>query len=131
MTCFPAIDFLWKSRKTLARAFGQSMPKCQATSSKFQTPSSKEAPSSKLQNRPAPRLLLHLFLGFIVLDLELLWSLGVGAWCFARRWRKNCDAGAVVRTEFSTTRSRVLLAVLQFPVTLSFPHQKLELRFDR
>jgi hypothetical protein len=38
--------------------------RAQATSSKFQTPSSKEAPSSKLKNRPARRLPRHLFLGF-------------------------------------------------------------------
>src|SRR6266705_1245490 len=36
----------------------------QGTNSKFQTPSSKEASSSKLKNRPARRLLRHLFLGF-------------------------------------------------------------------
>src|SRR5437667_2318807 len=36
----------------------------QATSSKFQTPTSKEAPSSKLKNGPARRLPRHSVLGF-------------------------------------------------------------------
>jgi hypothetical protein len=49
------------------------------TSSKFQTPSSKEAPSSKLKNRPARRLPRDLFLGFGVLRIGT--SLELGVWC--------------------------------------------------
>src|SRR5205809_783762 len=41
--------------------------RAQAKSSKFQTPSSREAPSSKLKNRPACRLPQHLFWGVGVL----------------------------------------------------------------
>src|SRR6266568_3974413 len=52
---------------------------------KLQIPNSKEAPSSK----PARRLPRHLFSGFGVFDLELLWSLGFGAWCFAQRRLKK------------------------------------------
>src|SRR5207245_1770327 len=51
----------------------------QATSSQFQTPSSKEAPSSKLKNRPARRLPRHLFWGFGVLRFGT--SLELGRWC--------------------------------------------------
>jgi hypothetical protein len=38
--------------------------RAKAKSSKFQTPSSKEAPSPKLKKRPARRWPRHLFLGF-------------------------------------------------------------------
>src|SRR5882724_8669323 len=55
----------------------------QATSSKFQAPSSKEAPSSKLKNRPARRLPRHLFLGFGVLRFGP--SLELGVWCLVFR----------------------------------------------
>src|SRR6266496_31477 len=84
MTCFPAIDFLRKSRKTLARAFGQSMPKCQATSSKFQTPSSKEAPSSKPEARA------------VVWSLELGISLVFGAWFLVFRFWNFSGAWGLV-----------------------------------
>src|SRR5216117_1796615 len=56
-------------------------PRAQATSSKFQTPSSKEAPSSKLKNRAARRLPRHLFLGFVVLRFGTSLELGVGVRC--------------------------------------------------
>jgi hypothetical protein len=69
-----------------------------ATSSKFQTPNSKEAPSSKLKNRPARRLPRHLVLRFGVCDLELLWSLGFGAWCFAQP-RRPADEKPIQRFE--------------------------------
>src|SRR5216117_2728833 len=57
--------------------------RAQATSSQFQTPSSKEAPSSKLKNRPARRLPRHLFGGFGVLRFAT--SLGLGVWCLVFR----------------------------------------------
>jgi hypothetical protein len=50
----------------------------QATSSKFQTP------SSKLKNRPARRLPWHLLLGFGVLRIGT--SLELGVWCLVFRW---------------------------------------------
>src|SRR5437879_710258 len=55
----------------------------QGTSSQFQTPSSKEAPSSKLKNRPARRLPRHLFLAFDVLRFGT--SLELGVWCLVFR----------------------------------------------
>jgi hypothetical protein len=76
--------------------------RAQATSSKFQIPSSKEASSSKLKNRPARRLPRHLFLGFGVCDLELLWSLEFGAWCFARRRLKKLRCAGVVSPKVTT-----------------------------
>jgi len=57
--------------------------RAQATSSPFQTPSSKEAPNSKLRNRPARRWPPHLFLGFGVWDLNFS-----GAW----GWRQKRTA---------------------------------------
>src|SRR6266566_7285552 len=51
--------------------------RAQATSSKSQTPSSKESPSSKLKNRPARRLPRHLFLWFGVLRFGTSLELGV------------------------------------------------------
>src|SRR5882672_2850758 len=57
--------------------------RAQAKSSKFQTPSSKEAPSSKLKNRPARRFPRHLFLGFGVLRFGT--SLELGVWCLMFR----------------------------------------------
>src|SRR5881296_2223169 len=51
--------------------------RAQATSSKFQAPSSKEAPSSKLKNRSARRLPRHLFFGFGVLRFGTSLELGV------------------------------------------------------
>src|SRR5439155_18638924 len=57
--------------------------RAQATSSKFQTPSSKEAPSSKLKNRPARRLPRHLFLGFGALSFGT--SLELWVWCLVFR----------------------------------------------
>jgi len=56
-----------------------------------QTPSSKETPSSKLKNRPARRLPGIWFWGLGFEICALLWSLGFGAWCFARRRLKNSD----------------------------------------
>src|SRR5438046_567852 len=53
------------------------------TSSKFQNLSSKEAPSSKLKDRPARRLPRHLFLGFGVLRFGT--SLELGVWCLVFR----------------------------------------------
>src|SRR6058998_2793770 len=55
----------------------------QTTSSKFQFPSCKEAPSSKLKNRPARRLPRHLFLAFDVLRFGT--SLELGVWCLVFR----------------------------------------------
>src|SRR6266446_7359021 len=49
--------------------------RAQAKSSKFQTPSSKEAPSSKLKNRPARRLPRH-----------LIWGLVFEIWSFTGAW---------------------------------------------
>src|SRR5216117_3075803 len=82
--------------------------RAQAKSSRFQTPSSKEAPgpqtpssklqrSSNLQARSAGRGLelgTWDFFGvwslvFGVSILDLLWSLGFGAWCFAHRRLKT------------------------------------------
>src|SRR3989442_15992021 len=62
--------------------------RAQATSSKFQTPSSKEAPSSKLKTRPARRLPRHLFFGFGVLRFGA--SLELGLWCLVFRSAVAC-----------------------------------------
>src|SRR5438552_14494220 len=83
-------------------------------SSKFQTPSSKEAPSTKLKTRPARRLPRHLFLGFDVLRLELLWSLGFDAWCFARRWLRNRDVVRRHATKIDVQFSPRLANVARF-----------------
>src|SRR6266487_1849340 len=64
--------------------------RAQAKSSKFQTPNSKEGPSSKIKNRPARRLPRHLFLGFEMLNFS--GACGFGAWCFLQRRLKNRDA---------------------------------------
>ena len=49
--------------------------RAQARSSKFQTPSSKESPSSKLKNRPARGLPRYLFFGLVI----EIWNF-FGAW---------------------------------------------------
>src|SRR5437016_5490497 len=62
--------------------------RARATSSQFQTPSSKEAPSSKLKNRPARRLPRDLFFGFGVLRFGA--SLELGLWCLVFRSAVAC-----------------------------------------
>src|SRR6266516_1209194 len=57
--------------------------RAQGTSSKFQPPSSKEAPSSKLKDRAARRLPRHLFWGFGVLRFGT--PLELGLWCLVFR----------------------------------------------
>src|SRR2546426_4519662 len=89
--------------------------RAQATSSKFQTPSSKEAPISKLKNRPARCLPRHLYLEFGVLRFGT--SLELGVWCLVFRvavaQKLGCGAPqALVKTELSNTRSRVTVAAL-------------------
>jgi hypothetical protein len=56
----------------------KSQGQAQATSSKFQTPSSKEATSSKLKNRLARRLPRHLFLVFEIWNCFGAWGLALG-----------------------------------------------------
>src|SRR5437867_7027683 len=65
----------------------------QTTSSKFQFPSCKEAPSSKLKNRPARRWPRHLFLGFGVLRFGTSLELGVWSLVFrsAAAHKLRCD----------------------------------------
>src|SRR5206468_3950741 len=83
--------------------------RARATSSQFQTPSSKEAPGSKLKNRPARRLPRHLILGFGVLRFGTSLELGVWCWVFAQRRFKNCDVLSrplvlVIDLSFTSTR---------------------------
>src|SRR6266699_1171288 len=66
----------------------------------------------------------HLDLGFGVLRFGT--SLELGVWCLVFRsavaQKLRCGAPqAVAKTEFSKTRSRVLVAALQFPVAPVFP----------
>src|SRR6266702_3157914 len=71
-----------------------------AKSSKFQTPSSKEAPSSKLKNQPAHRLARHVFWGFGVLRFGTSLELGLRCLVFrsavARKLRACLKNGLLV-----------------------------------
>src|SRR5437667_636182 len=80
--------------------------RAQGTSSKFQTPSSKEAPSSKLKNRAARRLPRHLFWG---LEIEI-WTFS-GAWglvlgvSLSGRSKTEMRPGRRINPEWSAQRS--------------------------
>jgi hypothetical protein len=64
-----------KSKAAMGRILILEKLRSQAKSSKFQTPSFKEAPSSKLKNRPARRLPRH-----------LIWGLVFEMWSFSGAW---------------------------------------------